>query len=530
MTFARVDEVDRQGLRLTVPPGAEDVVVDVLLDERRVWSFWVLRDSKETVDGHRVEWPAPLRPYLDGVSRLMVREHVSGRLLHDDEHRFGTAGNRIAVVNGAGLPLGIDKSGRLAQTFDTRSAEHVEPLLDAVEQVLAVLEQLGIDAFLAYGTLLGAVREGRLIGHDSDADLGYVSRHRDPVDVVRESFALQRHLTELGYTVHRYSGAAFLIDVTESDGSVRGLDLFGGYMDGETLFLMGEVGAPFRPDWIRPLGRADLEGRSLPVPAHPERLLEAMYGPSWRVPDPAYQFSTPPWVQRALNGWFRGTRVHRNEWARRYSSVLTKQPANGRSDLAALVLECEPHPGRVLDLGAGRGRDALWLARQGLEVTAYDFLPHVARPAVATAHREGLQLEVQELNLNEWRSVLAAGAAEAHRPGPRTLMARHLADCTTAFGRDSLWRLSSMSLRSGGRLYVENWVDGDRAQFVGQRRLSTDQVSAELISHGARILETSEHDVATTPEEVDQNTETTRSRSSGPPRRTIGRVVAQWHD
>ena len=35
----------------------------------------------------------------------------------------------------------------------------------------------GVEAFLAYGTLLGAVREGRLLGHDSDADLGYVSRH-----------------------------------------------------------------------------------------------------------------------------------------------------------------------------------------------------------------------------------------------------------------------------------------------------------------------------------------------------------------
>ena len=52
----------------------------------------------------------------------------------------------------------------------------------------------------------GAVREGRLIGHDSDADLGYVSEHTHPVDVVRESFDLQRSLADMGYSISRYSG------------------------------------------------------------------------------------------------------------------------------------------------------------------------------------------------------------------------------------------------------------------------------------------------------------------------------------
>ena len=51
---------------------------------------------------------------------------------------------RIAVVNDRGLPLGIDKSLRLAQTFDTRSAEHVAPLLDSIEEVLAALTKAGI--------------------------------------------------------------------------------------------------------------------------------------------------------------------------------------------------------------------------------------------------------------------------------------------------------------------------------------------------------------------------------------------------
>lgn len=535
MGQARVDEVDDAGLLLSVPHGrdAEDVVVDVLLDERRIWSFWVERDTEPEAGGgagrRRVDWPGSLRPFLDGRTRLRVAEHVSGRVLHDAEHRFGTAEGRIAVVNAQGKPLGIDKSGRMAQTFDTRSAEHVGPLLDAVEQVLAAVREAGVEAFVAYGTLLGAVREQRLIGHDSDADLGYVSRHQHPVDVVRESFALQRRLTEMGYTVVRYSGAAFRIDVREADGSWRGLDLFGGYFESGRLFLMGEVGVPFDPAWIFPLGEAVLEGRTVPVPAVPERLLEAMYGPSWRVPDPAYKFSTPPWVQRALNGWFRGTRVHRDAWSRRFSTTGDQLPADEPSVLARRVLTHEEgEPGRVVDLGAGGAADALWFARQGLEVTAYDFVDRGAQAVLRTVEEEGLPLEWGTLNLHEWRTVLAVGATEAHRAGPRTLVARHLADCTTRSGRDMLWRLSSMALRSGGRLHLEHWVRGGRPEFPGQRRLSTQRVRAELEARGARIVHCEEYDVPPAPpagppkerESVDHDEAT----------RTNAWVVAQWRD
>ena len=74
--------------------------------------------------------------------------------------------------------LSIDKSGRMQVTFDTRSAEQVTPLLDSVEDGHRGAARAGVEAFPAYGTLLGAHRDGGLIGHDSDADLGYVSRHR----------------------------------------------------------------------------------------------------------------------------------------------------------------------------------------------------------------------------------------------------------------------------------------------------------------------------------------------------------------
>jgi hypothetical protein len=187
--------VDDRGIRFRT---SDDDVVDVCFDGRRIWSFWLLRDSVAEGAERLAEWPGQLTRFLDGSTRLTLVAHVSDTTLYDDEVSLGSAKGRIAVVNAEGKPLGLDKSNRISQTFDTRSPEQVAPLLDSIEQVLGAIKDVGIEAFPAYGTLLGAVRGGKLIGHDSDADLGYVSKHTHPVDVIRESFALQRRLTELG--------------------------------------------------------------------------------------------------------------------------------------------------------------------------------------------------------------------------------------------------------------------------------------------------------------------------------------------
>ncbi len=46
--------------------------------------------------------------------------------------------------------------------------------------------------YLCYGALLGAMRTGRMIGHDSDVDLCYYSHQTTPVDIIRESYRIER--------------------------------------------------------------------------------------------------------------------------------------------------------------------------------------------------------------------------------------------------------------------------------------------------------------------------------------------------
>lgn len=509
--MARVLRVDAEGVALRAL--GSDRVVDVLFDDRRIWSFWVRRDTTRSRGGQRsIGWPRAMRPHLRGTGSVTLREHVSGTDLWSGEVRFSDDERRVEFVDRQGNLISLDKSDRFSPVFAERSASDLDPLLRAMTDLLEVLAGAGVHAFPAYGTLLGAVREGDFLGHDSDADLGYVSSLSHPVDVVRESFRLQRVVGERGYSTYRYSGLAFRVEVVEADGATRFLDVFGGFLDGGRLYLMGEVGTPYERDWLLPLGTTSLRGHTFPAPARPEKLLEAMYGPSWRVPDPAFKFETPAETVEVLNQWFRGTGHNRRDWERRAAQRRRRAVPKGGSSLAKELRRREAPGTLVMDVGAGRGRDALWLARQGFSTIAYDFAPRGLEKARRTASRRGLELDVVPLNLDEWRWVLSEGARVSRLPeGPRAMLARNVLDATDEFGRQSLGRLASMTLRGGGTLYVQTWTGRGRGA-AGLVPVKVGRVQKLVEKHGGTVLDASE----------------SPGGGSDGGKGSVGKVVARW--
>ena len=478
-------EVDDAGLRVR---GEGDGPVDVLFDDQRVGSFWLRRDTVPDGAWRRYSWPAPLRRFLNGSVTVTLADPVDGTRWVSRDARLGSGEGVVEVRDGQGNPMGLDKSNRLMRLFGDRDPAHLEPLLDAVEVVLGALEKAGVEPFLAYGTLLGAVRDQNFIGHDSDADVGYVSRLHYPVDVIRESFALQRRLRGMGFRVQRYSGLGLKVIVQEADGVSRGLDVFGGFTRDGMLYLMGEVGHPFRDEWLYPRSSATLAGREFPVPAQPDHLLEAMYGASWRVPDPAYKFVTPVSTQRRLNGWFRGTRIGLDDrWARTRAGTLP-EPSPGPSEFVRWASHQEPEMATAVDIGCGRGSDALWLAERGVRAIGLDYFPPELRRGVRRAASAGLDARFEWMNLGELRSVLRAGTWLAREDGPRTVLAHHLVDATERHGRANLMRLARMVTRSSGKLYLQTYVaPTELSARLGLHPVERVRLTELVASSGGRV-------------------------------------------
>lgn len=482
--------VDGDGLHL---PAEWDSVLDVLIDDQRVWSISPSRDAASGGRTRLIPWPHPLRRYLDGVARVTVREHVSRRVLLDEEFRFGNADGRVRVVDAAGWPLALDKGGHLQRCFDGGSAAMVGALLDSVEELLAVLrDDCGLPAFISFGALLGAVREGALLGHDSDADVSYLSAYEHPVDVARESYGVERAFHRHGYTTLRFSAADFKVLVSNADGGTLGIDVFGGFVVEDWLYVLPNVRAKLPRSAIVPVGEVELDGRRLPAPADPPALLAATYGEGWRVPDPSFQFEPPQETKRRLTGWLRGINAHRPHWDNFYrgpaSAAVPKEP----SAFARWVVEREPTSTALVDIGSGNGRDALWFARQGYRVTGLDYSRPAIRQSRADAESAGLSATFDIVDLYDLRYVLATGARLAHEGGPRALYARFLPHALDDVGRHQLWRLVSMALRPGGRLYLEfrTRKDARKPHEFGKhfrRFLAPDTVVRELEARGGRI-------------------------------------------
>ncbi len=91
-------------------------------------------------------------------------------------------------------------------------------------------------------------------------------------------------------------------------------------------------------------------------------------------------------------------------WDRRYQAVDRLWSPHPNALLAEFAAGLAP--GRALDLGAGEGRNAVWLASRGWRVTALDVSGVALARAAERATEQGVELERVEA---DWRE---------HRPDP----------------------------------------------------------------------------------------------------------------
>jgi SAM-dependent methyltransferase len=163
------------------------------------------------------------------------------------------------------------------------------------------------------------------------------------------------------------------------------------------------------------------------------------------------------------------------EWDQRYAEK--QQWSAGPNALVAELLTGLP-AGDAVDLAAGEGRHALWLASRGWRVTAVDVSPVVLERAANRAAEAGEQIAA--------RITWQQADALTWEPAPRQF------DLVSAqfmylppVARDSLYRRLAAAVRPGGTLLIVGHHPSDLETSVGRPNLpdflfTADQIAATL--------------------------------------------------
>ncbi|MGY1812795.1 SAM-dependent methyltransferase [Blastococcus sp. SYSU D00820] len=487
-----------EGLVYEVPAPA-DRVVDVLLDGRRVWSFREAADARppEGSDDplQRFEpWPAALVPHLRGTFEVTLQVvAVDGEAVPADPAAPTTtvsldgSPEPLVLADVHGQPLVVNKWGRLGHALGDAGRDMVERMLDSLDAVREALEaRLGPTVFVTGGTLLGPVREdGRVLPHDDDADLAYLSRHSHPADVTLEAFEIGRVLRAAGFEVVRLSAAHVQLMFDHEGVPDHYVDVFTGFLLEGHWYQHFAIRTPAGRDVVLPTVPLEVEGRVQPAPRDGERMLLELFGPGWRVPDPAYTFTIPPETGERFYGWFADYNVERERWD---DEVLLApappEPPRTPSAFARAVADRTPAGSPVLDLGCGLGGDALAFAAEGRTVRALDFSRAAVDRLRAAAAERGVDLTADVLNLLDIRAVVRLGAETAARPDAWTVYGRRLLNALEDRGRENVWRLCAMLLRRGGAAHFDLVADPGYPGIAPYRHLTLDQVVAEADRHG----------------------------------------------
>jgi hypothetical protein len=488
--------IDQDGLFLKGVGGSDPAVL-VHFDDHHIWSFTPGHDGVQTLSGTQVTWPHVLTPYLDGLTRVRLTT-MDGDVIGEVEHRFGTAETRVAFVDKDGHPYAIDKMGHLTRSFESTSDDVKAEILTGSQIVIRELrERCGVEAWLGYGALLGAVREGGMIAHDSDTDICYFSEHTTPADVIRETYKIERILKGLGWDVLRMSGGDLKVIWPLSDGRNCHIDIFSSFFIGDLYYLLGEHGDHLAREDLLPLSTVTLDGFEFPAPANPEAMLVYLYGESWRVPDPAFTPYIDPLIMGRLDGWLRGFRTKMGDWTvilRGTSGRKSKVPTTG-SDFAAWVHGQIGSGARVIELGAGNGRDGIWFAQQGHPVRSSDYSRRSAVEARALKAATGVQrFRARQVILNETRHVFHLIGEMSRVPGH--IYARQLVGCLDEAARENLFRLGASILRGSDAsgplaMWLEFSVPAPGAPDPAPpglvQRLDPDVLIAEISASGGSV-------------------------------------------
>jgi phosphorylcholine metabolism protein LicD len=155
------------------------------------------------------------------------------------------------------------------------------------KQVCDVLKELGFQTHLQFGTLLGLVREGKLIDNDADIDICYLSNCNARYAVRAECYELYKVLKNCGLLVRYWNGnynpKKILTDDVFGQAHIQinkfVVDLFTAWIDKSGNYWTCQYGNFGKTDFKK----ATFYGHEFNVPTETDKILARLFG-DWKTP------------------------------------------------------------------------------------------------------------------------------------------------------------------------------------------------------------------------------------------------------
>lgn len=394
---------------------------------------------------------------------------------------------------------------QLSKTVDTVWQNNMFALFDGMSAILATK---GLKLFVLYGTLLGAYRNSNFIGHDHDFDAGYISNHTDPDKVVAEVVEIAEALSRHGY---RVACKLSCIWVTDPKTNVT-IDIFHTYFDetGKLLLPFGVCGVkPFMKSDFRGHVDIDLASRKVAAVADTEALVEYIYGPHWKIPNPGHNWNLDR-TEKFPQGYARPYHRWKIYWTDYYCHNPKALPP---SSFEGFVSRSGYLRRNVVDIGCGDGRDSFSLAAIRPTVIGIDNCSvaieaatvRVPPPPKGALHfllnlfrrRPILSFVHGDITDPETLESLLRAARPPRNKGGLTLYARFLLHAITRIQQDQFLECAARELQAGDTVAFEFRTDQDEPlkknrKLDGRRFIRPEAIERQMVELGFQVVEREE--------------------------------------
>lgn len=174
--------------------------------------------------------------------------------------------------------------------FKDYTQEEKNRYISEAKELCEFISKKGLNPHLGFGTLLGAVREGKLIDGDYDIDICYLSKHTDKNAILEECILLYEELQEKGWLLKYWPLDYEPQDVNKEIVTPFGqahiklgefiIDLFTTWIDDEGNYNTCQWGKLAKHSKFQ---NKKIENVSFKVPAYYNDVLTKLYG-NWQTP------------------------------------------------------------------------------------------------------------------------------------------------------------------------------------------------------------------------------------------------------